>query len=481
MIPLLQHRNGTLFIDNTELQSGAVAESYLTAEGTSGSGTITVKNILGFGINQILLIEDLGSENAEIILTHASTTPSGTTVTLASNLVKTHPVGSKVRVIIYNQFELKRGTTTVAADATALTVATTANFNPVSSLGSGLVAVDPTLKVQSHESSEHTSGYYFARYKNSITSDFSGYTDAVIYGGWAQNTVGYLIETALRELGLTLSEMVTRLDCYRWVNECLKEIEGKQIKWPEHFKFNYSLTNLTAGDYQYSLPTDIYDDESNRSIIGVRIGSKGEPLNYISPTEFEELLDGIAITTAAEAGSVGETDIDLTSAADFVDSGTVYYFASGVQYSFTYTGKSSNTLTGIPASGTGSITQAFSSGDTMYQSLTIGVPAHYTVREGSLDFFPFPGADEHGLSVALDYATVVTAVDSDGDELDLHRADIVQPYLQWRIRCKAKLSNMLDRNDGYYMTYKERLNDAIRTAARVTSRMQPRINRMRKK
>src|SRR4051794_35855433 len=126
MIPLLRHRNATLFIDNSPLLSGTVAESFLTAEGTAGASTVTLKNILGFGINQILLFEELGAENAEIILTHASSAPSGTTVTLASTLVKTHPVGSKVYVVLFNQFELSHATT-AAGSKTTLTVATTAN------------------------------------------------------------------------------------------------------------------------------------------------------------------------------------------------------------------------------------------------------------------------------------------------------------------------------------------------------------------
>lgn len=482
MIPILRHKNQTLILDNTPLQEAAVAETYLTAETVGGSSsTLTVKNILGFAINQILLIEDLGSDNAEIVLTHASSAPSGSTVTLTGALVKTHPVGSKVRVIQYNQIEYKRGTTTVAADATALTVATTANFNPPSALGSGLVALDPTSKLQVHETSEHTSGYYFSRYKNSITSDFSGYTDAVVYGGWAKNTVGYMIDVSLRELSLTLSDKISKFDCYTWLTECLKEVEGKLIRWPDHYKFNYSLTTLTAGDNEYALPTDAYDTETNRSVLAIRVGSNGTPLTQLDPLEFEETLDGVTMTTAAEAGSVGETDIDLTSAADFPDAGTIYYFVSGTEYSFTYTGKSTNTLTGIPSSGTGSITEAFSSGDTMWTGIETGEPTMFTVRDGVIALYPMPADEEHGKALYIDYSTVANTIDSDGDTLDLHRADIAQPYLTWRIKCKARNDGVLDRNDGYYLSYKERLNDAIRTSPRtINFNTMPKVNTMRR-
>lgn len=472
MNPVIRYKYGILFIDNTPLQESAIQETYLTSDAASGSGTLTVKNIEGFAINQIVLLEEMGNENAEIVKTHTATAPSGTTVTLVANTARAHAAGTKVYIIKHDQIHLSQDDNAAGASKSNLTTAA----------GSGIVAIQPDTRIQRFKVTDSVEGYFFARYKDSIAGTFGDYTDALVSTGWATNTVGYAIDKALRELKTTLSDILSLDDCYSWLTEGIREIEGKQLRWAEHYNFNYPLTTLTAGDYEYSLPSDIYDSESNRSILAVRIGDEGKKLTYLDPIEFEEELDEVAITTAAEAGSVGETAIDLTNAADFADSGTIYFYDSGTRYSFTYTAKSTNTLTGIPASGTGSIEQAFSSGVTLYQNVVDGEPRYFTVREGSLDVSPVPGADAHGKGVYLDYATVATSINSDGDALDYHRFDILLPYLIWRMKMKVRNDNALDLNDGYHVKYKEKLNDAIRTAPRnLKTPWRPKINRMPKR
>lgn len=472
MTPTFRYQNGVLFIDNTPLVAEALQETYLTADLTAASSsTLTVRNIAGFAINQLVLIEELGNENAEIVKTHASSAPSGSTITLTTTVARNHTAGTKVYIIKYDQINLSQDDNAGGASKTNLTT----------TLGSGLVAIQPDKVIQAFNVADSIEGYFFSRYKDSIAGTFSDYADVLVSTGWAENTVGYLIGRALSELGLTFSEKLTKPDVYGYINEALNEIKGKQLRWPEHYNFNYPLTTVVAGDYSYTLPTDIYDSESNKSILAVRIGKLGTRLTYKDPREYEDELN-IAETTAAEAGSVGETDIDLTNAADFENSGTVTYFVSGTKYTFTYTGKTTNTLTGIPSSGTGSITQAFSSGDTMYQGEDFAdQPSFFTVREGALDI-EIPGVEAHGKNIYLDYATVVTKVDSDGDTIDFQRFDIVLPYVLWRIEAKMNKKNALDRNNGFYLAYKERLNDAIRTSPRNLRHVfTPRINRMRKR
>jgi len=184
-----------------------------------GDAQVFIQDYTGFLDNQILLLEDFGSETAEIVTVNGTPTVNTGCITDAV-LVRSHPVGSKVYILDFNQIELKRGTTTVVADASVLTT----------TLGSGLVALQPDTKIQVYNEAEFTSGYYFARYKHSISGVFSSYSDALVYGGWDKNTVGYMIDRALRDVGETLSEKVTRFDCYEWINSCLKLIQGKTWK-----------------------------------------------------------------------------------------------------------------------------------------------------------------------------------------------------------------------------------------------------------
>jgi hypothetical protein len=473
MPPTIRHRNGTIFLDNTPLQEGAFQETYLTAEGTAAASTLTVKSITAFAINQILLIEDIGTENAEIVKTHASTAPTGSTVTLSAALAKTHPVGSKVYIIAFDQVVLYHATA-LAGSKTALT------------LNSGVVSLQPDVRIQRYKETEFTTGFYVARYKESIGGTFSDYTDYITYNGWATNTVGYMIDTALRELKLTLSDIISRFDCYTWLTEMLREVEGKQVRWPDHYAFNAILGQTTAGNNVTAMPTDAYDTESNKSLLAVRVGT-GAPLNYLDPIEFDELFDGIETTTTRSSTSVGATTLPLTNSYDFPTSGSVSFYVSGTLYSVTYTGVTRDTaagatgaLTGVPASGTGSVSIIIPSGTYIWAGASFGTPTDFTIRNTNIETYPVP--DASNLNIYADYAKVATTIDSDGDTIDLQRFDMAQNYLTWRIKMKARNDNNLDQNDGYCIKYKEKLNDAIRTSApsQIRQRPQPRINRMSK-
>src|SRR3990167_7817035 len=155
--------------------------SFLTADAASGVSTFTVKNILGFAVDQILLIGELGHEGSEIVKTSSSTAPSGSTITLTTTTSLPHYQGDKVYLMLYDQVEFSSAAT-IAGAKTALT---TRNLWPDS----------PTTE---YIDTAGTTGYYFGRYKNTISSTFSAYSDAMLVAGWATHTVGYIVN---REIG----------------------------------------------------------------------------------------------------------------------------------------------------------------------------------------------------------------------------------------------------------------------------------------
>ena len=248
MIPALQHKNNILSVDNTPLIVNRITESYLTADAASGSGTLTVANIEGFAVDQALIIGELGSENAELVKTHGSTAPSGTTVTLLANTGRAHYSGDPVYAIQYDQLQFAHADTATGSKTT---------FTAVN--------IDPTEKVQRYEDTTESVGFYFARYVDSIDTVNGSYTDALAFGGWASNTVGYMIKSALRRLGRTLDQKVTLEYCFDEINEALRYIEGKQLRWPTHYAFDYVAGQTSFGSNTVTLPTDIYDDTSNKS------------------------------------------------------------------------------------------------------------------------------------------------------------------------------------------------------------------------
>src|SRR6185295_18224601 len=136
-------------------------------------------------------------------------------------------------------------------------------------------------------------------------------------------------------------------------------------------------------------------------------------------------------------------------------------------------------LTGVPASGTGSITVTIPAGTNVWQGEEEGTPQIYTVRDGTIEFYPLSDTNYDNENVTLDYALIVTDVNSDGDTIDYKRFDAVAFYLKWKIKMTSRNDGSLDFKDPLYALYKEALNDTIRTSpVEVQARRAPRINTM---
>lgn len=451
-------------IQNSPVQSEAVQRSYLAEPAVAGDAQIFLQNYTTFADNQLLLIEAFGSETAEIVSINGTPTVNGGAV-LDAVLVRSHPVGSPVYIIDYDQVEFSTAATATGAKSVLSTV-----------------SLFPDSLSTEYVDSATSSGYYFTRFKNSITGVFSSYSDAMAITGWDRNTVGYLIDRALRDVGESLSDKVTLLDCYEWINHCLKLIQGKLKRWPEHYSYNAVLGQVSRGVNSVTLPTDIYDNETNKSIISVRVGDQGK-LQYLSPGDFKTELQGVRVTPVTSQATAGQTTLAITNSYDFDDTGSVHVYVSGTKYTITYTGvtrsSSAGVLTGIPASGTGSITVTIPAATSVWQNETEGTPLWFTVESGALVFWPLADSGNDNMNLYGDYSHVATSVDSDGDTIDLQRYDAVQQYLSWRIKMKARNNGTLDQNDGFYLLYKESLNDAIRTLPQNnTFRIRPAVNRI---
>lgn len=471
MPPKLISKERKLFVDNTPLVNSFEEDTTLSADAASGAGTITVQNINKFAINKILIVGELGDEQSEIVKTHASSAPSGSTVTLAANLVFAHPTGTRVRIISYDQIELSHATTAAGSKTTLTTT-----------IGTGLVALEADDRLETYLESEYSTGYYFARYKNTITAAFGDYSDAVPYGGFAKYQIGYMIDYSLkRSRAMTFTSDINDQFCFDEVNDCLQTMQGKLRRMNRYQTLNASIGTTTRGTNVVAMPSDIYDKYSKRSLSALRIG-KGQNLDYLDPEEYERFINDMTVTTNTVLTAIAATSLVLTSANDFEDSGTANMFVAGVLQSITYTGvtRATNTLTGIPASGAGSITVAIPAATNIYQSYHEGEPRVYTVRNGNIEFAPLPSDLFDNQNIWADYWREALYVDSEGDTLDAERYDIVKNWLTWKMRAIHKNNGKLDLEDGDYLRYKEGLSDLIRTMGPLfKKKMMPRINGIR--
>ena len=137
-------------------------------------------------------------------------------------------------------------------------------------------------------------------------------------------------------------------------------------------------------------------------------------------------------------------------------------------------------FTGIPASGTGSITAILPVDAIVRQGEALGTPERYTIKQGYLEVAGVPSSQYVGQSITIDYDRVARSVDSQGDTIDTERYDMVLEYVTWKAKMKARNDGNLDMTDGYYISFKERLNDALRNKqSNKKTRWTPNINRVR--
>lgn len=421
--------------------------SPLKASVASGAGTITVYSIADFAINKILLIGEYGEEGSEIVKTHGSTAPTGFTVTLAANLTKAHPKDTPVYIIPYDSIEISHATTSTGTK----TVMSTQTINPE----------NPEIR---YDDSTYTSGYYFTRYKETIGNTFSNYSAAIPFEGYASNTVGYIIYNTLEEMGKELTETLTYDMLIRKINGCLRFIRGKLKRWSNVQEFDYTVGQLNRGDYRIALPDTYYDKNSPKSCLAIRIGS-GDNLIYKDKREFNDLMHDIVHTQIYTEGAVGATSLVLDSTDDLPESdGSINVYVNNEVYNITYTTntKSTNTLSGIPASGTGSITVILTVDSNVWYGESEESVEYFSIWDGYIYFWGLISEDDAGKNIIMDFYTDIVEVSEDTDILTGIRYDMVEYWLKWEIRNITENNGKRDFKDGDYIMFLTILTDAVR-------------------
>lgn len=439
-------------------------DTNLKSPAYSGVNTLTVYSISKFAVNQVLCIEEPGTENAEIILTHGSTAPTGNTITLASNLVKDHPADVKIYIIPFDQVEFSYATTATGTPAVMSTV-----------------AIDPEMEDTIYNDSAHASGFYFTRFKNSLLSTYAGYSDAIPFDGFASNTVGYIIDIAMQESQKLFTQKLTYDSLVREINECLRYVRGQLKRWSSNQVNNYELGQANRGIYSLPLPDDYYDKNSNRSCLDVRVGTQGH-LVYVDKKEFDNLMIDIAHSTITVTGSVGATSITLDNSDSFPSEGTISVFINNVLQNITYSSNdvSTGVLSGIPVSGTGSVVTEIPVGTNIWSGLTEGSPNWFTIYGGYL-YFWYP-SDETitGRTVYMDYYTDIIEVNSDSDEIPLAKFDMIKHWLKCSIRTITERNGKPDINDPDFQLFTTILNTAIRRETTGNKfKLIPKVNKIR--
>ena len=221
----------------------------------------------------------------------------------------------------------------------------------------------------------------------------------------------------LNEVQLTASNFSAargiQIQAQNAVNESISYINQSEFNYP--FNHATETKTLTAGIVRYSIPTDTKSVDYNtfRIVKDSDLGNSGGRLTILDYNDYVNSYisqeDEINSTTAAEAIDASETEIDLTSATGFDSSGTVFINNEQI----TYTGISTNTLTGCTRGANSTTAATHDNGVTVTQFTQGGLPRHIVrSKDNNYLLFPFPNKS---YSLKFDYYTFPSDLSSDSD------------------------------------------------------------------
>jgi hypothetical protein len=461
--------------DLSELRAGA-RQYVLDADAAAGATSVTVRSIIGAAVNRILLFREFGNEASEIIATHAVTTPSGNTITLvAAGLVEAHPAGTVIYEIPANQIRFYRSATEDDANSsdTGLTaLAAAAN-------------IDPTTIRNYYDDTVQTSGFYYYRFIDSINSVNLLYSDPIPWGQiqveFEDDEVGFVIEFIRNKLGHEWDDRFSKQRAIDEINACLRYIQNQFKKWKRYLTPDFALGQTSRGVFDFALPADIYDNQTNRSILQVRLGAIAQPLIYKDEKEMDAIMADVKRTTVRTAAVVGATTLAITNSYDFDASGTVNVMSANVVDAITYTGVTRSAtvgvLTGVPATGAGAIGAAHAVGINVWQGEEEGQPVYWNVRNGRLRFYPLSDSDHINKNVVIDYYTEATVVNSESDTIDALRHDMIVNWLLWQGKAYWRNNGNASLDDADFKLFLDALKTEKRTAPSGEKfRWHPKVN-----
>lgn len=418
----------TIYADNQGLTRDRKL-TYLSADMTAAGATLTVQSIVGFAINQILCIGEIGNEKTEIVQTHAVTAPTGSTITLTSGITFDHPQDTPVYIIEWDQAEFSHTVTAAGAKTVMTTIA---------------LQIDQ-IETQYNDTTYDT-GYYFYRLVNSVLNIKSTYSDALPFGDYGDNTAMAIKIRALDLAGETIGGVITHSFLDRSLWQARREYHNSPGKRPFRRSYESDLGNVTTGMYRLAVPTDLQDPETTKNVFGIKIGTENSMKSY-TKKDWNNDYQGVGHTTVSTAITTGDTEITLTDTRDFDESGSVDIGSQNITY--TANNESTGVLSGVPASGTGAVTSDIAITIDVWQDATFGHPSNFTVWENYIYFSCPIHSDYVDQNIWGDYYKTVVAKDSDADELDEPEYDMYVHYLAWRIKKRKNPSLKATDDDSF--------------------------------
>jgi len=437
--------------NNTNLTIGAI-RSFLTVNTASGASSLTIKNITSFADEQILVVGEFGNEGAEIV--YIDGTPSGSTLTLLSPTIFPHSASSPVIVIDFDQVEFSHADSVSGVK----TVMDTVNM------------VVDTPDFTRYNDTTYTTGYYFIRFKNSLTNVYSDYSDPIPVTGYGLYSARTIIDKALGEINKSTSQTLSDSFAFEQIDNCQSEVIRELKRWSFMQKFDAIIGQVSTGSWKVSIPEDLDDENTNKSIYQLRVGTQ-QALTWVDKEKFDQFLVSVAYSTLASILNVGDSTITLTNSNDFNSTGNVTIGAYTYEYTANDTSTGVLTLSEVVPTGEGQ-----SSGADVFQGATQGLPNYWTIYGGYIYYTPNTSSQYDGNNLYMDYYIKQTMITTDSQTIILPDPMVVVYYLAWKFLKKLANGEETGGSQAYmnlYLARREKMKQ--KETMNRTFKLKPRV------
>lgn len=308
--------------------------------------------------------------------------------------------------------------------------------------------------------------YYYAVFTDGAAT--SSASDYVASTGVASNSVEMMSNQALVMTNTEIDgELISRDMLVTWAQDAQDAIaqfvyqdsqSGEQIQknWSFEVATDGTLSS-TQGVSKVALSTLTYQPKythADSAIISIRIGAK-KPLIKLQLEQLDRLLADRPFTRLNGAAVVGATTLTVDSTADFADSGSVQVLDD----TLTYTGTTSTTFTGIPASGTGSITDTHADNSEVWQNNAQAEPRYYCIDDQYIVFDKPVDSENTGKLIKVRMFKKLDRLTKLSDTTDVPFYNVFQYYIASKI--ERRKDNREKANEYLQLFHNEVLKNAL--------------------
>jgi hypothetical protein len=396
-------------------------ESYIKVglSAQTGSGTtISVFDNLGFTNGDHIVIGTIGRPTTETRTINGAVS-RGQSLTINSALSFAHKQSEFVTVCPEAKIRIYSGPTN---DFSAATLIATVDIQFSKSFTTYFI---PNASIDN---------FYFADFANNAATIFSDPSVPIPASGYNYQAASVIIGSALNSSNSAVNDLIT----YDFLIGCVQEAQQRitQVQSKDGTKKDWSFE--IAEDYLYAiqdqrtyslaaLTKPIKYSQTNETFIEVLF--ENNPLRPRTRIDIERQGTKANNTVATAQAAVGATTLTVRSTGEFAISGNLAIAGQKI----TYTGKTDTTFTGIPATGSGSITSIIPSGSEVWITGIAGKPSGYCISQQNIIFdLPFNNTLA-GKPIYLRYYSKVSAVDELGDLVAPEFTNLVRQYLVYKI------------------------------------------------